>query len=638
MSKSKEKKPRRKEVAATVSSPVLNPGGLVPPALIVLLFSLGIFFLPYHLPPRIPSDSQSWEFGFNNTIAQAFIALMLLALFSWQLFAGRVNLKEDLIANAVAGEPKRFAVRPLLYTMCILQLFSAAILSLWYSLLPMTHYGEFTYFIQRIEAVILGGKPYVDFAFDYGPAMLALPVGIYHAFHGMISVEDAYAATVIIHFTAGYGLLAYIVSQINTRGRVILIAMNGFHFINITLGLNYTPLRFTIALASLFGVRHLYRATQDSPKRRMILLGIAGFLLPLISFSISPEMGLALSVSLTVYFLWFLLGSERRLSFLALSVVAGVFATAFWFPRPYFNSMLSFGKGGANFPIFPTVHILAFLAAAIWVFPRLGIIAVRDKTAAAPFCAGLAFLCGLFILPATGRCDPGHIWLNSFSLLIVALAAASWLRPKWWYTIWIGYFLVFPLFDEVSFWENYALPIQNVLTIRSQLTGVRYDADNYHNLKPGIPLPPIHYSKLLPSAGLESFPQGKIGLPLGDNEVMERFFKLTGRYVPEYHIAPYGDVFDSSDLDRKYSDMREMQYLFIPLSELNYLSPMDIAAQMRAQGEADDEFLSSLLLFPVNLIPIHPLFKADSVIMKHIQAGYYLVQRYQNGVLLKRKN
>jgi hypothetical protein len=629
MSKPKAKPARRPTSAsATPSSPVSLRRLL--PVFVTGAFLAGIFILPYHFPLHSPSNSQSWEFGFNNTVAQGLIALLLLALFALQLFLDHRDLGEDPVARVFLSEEEPVSLRPLLYTMGILQGLAAIILLIWYAVLPISHYGEITYFIQRIEAMLLGGVPYVDFAFDYGPAMLALPVGIYRLFGGAISVEAAYTATLIIHFAIGMALIAYVVSQVNARRRVIIMTLIGFQWINLTMGLNYTPLRFTIALASLFAVRHIHRATRDFPSRRALLLALAGFFLPLLNFSISPEMGLALTISLVVYFLWFLLGPERRTALLALSVLAGFAVTATVFPRPYFDSLLSFGKGGANFPIFPTIHILLFLAAAIWVFPRLGIIAIRDKSAAAPFCAGLAFLCGLFFLP-------GHIWINSMALFLIALAAASWLRPKWWYVVLGIYVVIFPMTIEISFWDNYKDPIESALAIRRQLAGMLYESDNYAHLAPGAPRPPIHYSKLLPMAGLENFPKAKIGLPLGDNEVMERFFKLTGRDVPEYHIPPYGDVFDASDLARKDQDMRAMEYVFIPSYYLNYLKPMN-SAFPALQAQADNKFLSGLLLFPVDLPLVHPIFQPERDIMRQIAAEYTLVQQYQSGVLLKRKD
>jgi hypothetical protein len=629
-------KPKPNPARATRKPAAFSLAAIVP-LVIVGIFLPGIFLVPYYVPLKNPSGSQSWEFGFNNTVGQGFIALMLLALFAWMLVTRKPVVAADPVSKSVLDDPEPFRLSPLLYTMGILQMLAGITVLVWFSILPMSHYGEITYFVQRLEAMLMGQKPYVDFAFDYGPFMLTLPAGVYHLTGGAISVEGAYAAALIIHFAIGMGLLAYVVSQVNLRGRVFLLAVFGFQWINPTMGLNYTPLRFTIALASLFAIRHIRRATREAPSRRMLLLGLAAFILPLVNFAISPEMGLALTISLVVYFLWSAFGAERRLALLALPVLAGFLFTALVFPRPYFDSILGFGKGGENFPIFPTIHIVTFLAAAIWVFPRLGLIAVRDRSEAAPFCAGLAILCGLFILPATGRCDPGHIFINSEALFFIALAAASWLPRAGWYSVWGVYILIFPLLLEVSNWNGYQGQIEGSISMRSQLSGMHYDADNFAHLSPGAPRPILHYSKLLPMEGLDTLPQAKIGLPLGDNEVMERFFKLTGRYVPEYHIAPYSDVFAPEDMDRKYQDMRRMDYIFLPSTYFYYLRSVDQAAEGRAQADADNKFLSGLLLFPIDLPLVHPLLKPDRDITRRIANDYrQVVKQYQSGVLLKR--
>jgi len=618
-------------------APAFSLAGIVP-IFIVGIFLPGIFLLPYYVQIKTPSNSQSWEFGFNNTVSQGFIALMLLALFAWKLFTRKPIPEDDAVANVVLQDPEPFAPQPLLYTMGMLQMVACGIVLVWFSILPMSHYGEITYFIQRLEAMLMGQKPYVDFAFDYGPFMLALPAAIYHLTGSAISVEGAYAAALMIHYAIGMGLLAYVVSQLQMRGRVFLLAVLGFQWLNPTMGLNYTPFRFTIALASLFAVRHIHRLTREvAPGRRMLLLGLAGFFLPLINFSVSPEMGLSLTFALIAYFLWCAFTAERRLALLVLAVLAGLGFTALVFPRPYFDSVLAFGKGGENFPLFPTFQIVLFLAAAIWVFPRLGIFAVRDRSDAGPFCAALAILCGLFILPATGRSDPGHVFINSQALIIIALAALNWVRPLLRNIVWGLYIIIYPVLILLSNWNGYQGQIQSAIAIRGQLSSMHFDSDNYAHLAAGDPRPPLHYSKLLPMAGMDVLPKGKIGLPLGDNEQMERFFKLTGRYVPEYHIAPYSDMFGDAEVARKYQDMRQMQYIFLPSQYFYYVRPYNEAAQARAQADADNKFLSGLLLFPVNLPLVHRMPHIDADVTRKIVQDYgTVVNQYQGGVLLER--
>jgi hypothetical protein len=606
--------------------------------LVIFAGLFAIFFLPYHFPVPGPTGSQSWEFGYSNTAAQGFIALMLLGLLACRMFFNPDRSVPVDIRRVFGSEDADPSMRPMLYTMGIIQVVMALILVFWFGILPYTHYGEFTYFIQRVEAVILGGVPYKDFAFDYGPGMLAVPVAIYRLSQGRLSVETAYLITLVLHFVVGFALLAYVVSRVGIKqGRSLIFALLAIPFVNLTMGLNYTPLRFTVAIASVFFVRDIYLFTGDNSRLRLLLLSLAGLFLPVLVFAVSPEMGLALTFALVAYFAWFILGPERGLAVLILPVIAGVGISVWLFPPAYFSSIMSFGKGGGSFPLFPTIHIVAFLAAAIWLFPRLGVTAIRDRTGIGPFAAGLAILFGLLILPAMGRCDSGHVYFNSLGLFVFALGAASWVPNKFRYALLGVFFVIYPLVDQVTFWDHYQQPIQSALAIRRQLSGYDYQPDNFKALGPGMPKPPIHYSKLLPTAPwVEELPKEKIGIPLGADEPIERYLVLTGRSVSEYHIAPFGDIFEPAQLDRKFADLKKMNYILIPEYYLNYLRA-NPAAQARAQADADCKFMSGLLLFPISLPPVHLLFQPEFDIMHQIYNDYGLVKEYPGCLLLRRK-
>jgi hypothetical protein len=638
MAMRKPQQARRPAAPKAPAAPVL-PLRRLAPICITAVMLLGIFLLPYHFPLQTPSESLSWEFGFNNAVAQALIGLLLLLLFAWELAGSGVRPGSDPVARTLLPPEAPVSMRPLLYTMGVFQAITCIVILVWFSVLPVSHYGGMTYFIQRIEAVLLGRRPYLDFAFDYGPAMLGLPVNLYRICHGAISVEAAYAAALIIHFTAGLALLAYVVSQLNARAPLAIFAMVAFGWINWSMGLNDTPLRFTAGLASLFAIRRLERFTREDPAlRRLGLLGLAGFALPLLSFLISPETGAALTCGLLLYFLWFSFGPDRRLALLAVAVLAAVAAAAVILPRSCFDIPSLLGTGRMNLPILPTIYILALLAMAIWILPQLGISAVRDDSANAPFSAGLAVLLGLMTLPATGRCDPSHIWMNSTGLVLLALAAASWLPKRWWHGLWAAYFLIFVIMIKATDWSDYQEQVATVLNLRGQLTSIPHQADNDAGLAPGDPRPVLHYGKLLPSAEFDSLPDVKIGLPLGDNEVLERFLKLRGRYVPEYHIEPSNDIHGPADLTRKFEELKTMPYVFIPAPYLTYLRPVNEQAQAQAQAAADSKYLSVTLLFPISLPAVHPLFRPAAEIMAEIAHEYEPAHAYRDGVLLKRKD
>lgn len=628
-------KPAAHAPAEAAQSAAASPGRWLVPVLIVAVFSFGIFQLPYHTKVVGPNGSQSWEFGFNNTTAHESIALMLLALFGWLLFSRRREAGEPALMKVLNGENQRGSTKGLWIVAAAVAVINAAVLASWYNVLPYTHYGEFTYFIQRVEAAVTGRVPYRDFAFDYGPVMLAVPVGLYHLFGGRISVEQAYFTTLLLHFTAGFALLAYIVSRMRmARDHALVFLLVAIPFINLTMGLNYTPLRFGVALSAMFAIRHLYVRAREGVRYCWGLLALGAFAFPIVNFAISPEMGLALTIGLLVYFGWFLFGAERRLALLGLLVIGGVGVAVLLFPRAYFDSMLSFGKGGASFPIFPTIHIVAFLLAAIWVIPRLGVVAIREEPGVGAFAAGMAVLMGLFILPAMGRCDSGHVYLNGLGLFLLALAAATWVKTGPRLAVLIVFFLIFSVVDQITFWDHYQGSIQSAITVRDQLANAHYTADNAP--APGQPPPRIHYSKLLPMPEwFDQLPKAPIGLPVGADEALERYLMLTGRMTQEYHIAPFGDIFEPSQLDSKYADLAKMKYIYIPKTYVAFgqVNPDDYRTQ---QASGDCEFMSSLMLFPISLPGVHEIFKPEFPLMHRILAEYQAVQEFPDGYLMLR--
>ncbi len=131
-------------------------------------------------------------------------------------------------------------------------------------------------------------------------------------------------------------------------------------------------------------------------------------------------------------------------------------------------------------------------------------------------------------------------------LMILVLAAMSWLPQKWWYSGWALYIILFPVTLKIADWNGYKGQIEGELAARRQLATIHkaqatrgqpasaaYNSDNTP-IRAGR-FPPAHpLQQLAPMTGLDSLPHEKIGLPLGDNETMERYLKLQGRYVPEY--------------------------------------------------------------------------------------------------------
>jgi len=266
----------------------------------------------------------------------------------------------------------------------------------WLCLLSYNYYGEALYFLRRLDLMILGLKPHRDFAFVYGPGLIYPPYFAYLS--GILTIEQSYCLTLISHWLAGLFCICYIIRSLGHKcAQAAIFTLVSLACANLSLGLNYTPLRFALPVASVFAF-HRFACKAHSP-RSWIISACLSFLLPLANLAVSPEIGIAVCIAILAYLIVLLRTSLRGLSIGIPFVAASLLASAFLFGSDYFRGMSSFTKGGANFPIFPSVFILIFLTAVFVILPPLAVIACTQKTVAGAAGAAFFFLFGLLIPP-----------------------------------------------------------------------------------------------------------------------------------------------------------------------------------------------------------------------------------------------
>jgi hypothetical protein len=213
---------------------------------------------------------------------------------------------------------------------------------------------------------------------------------------------------------------------------------------------------------------------------------------------------------------------------------------------------------------------------------------------------------------------------------MVALAAATFLDRRWRYILHGGYILIFLVIAQYVSWTYYLPAFQRVWMSRQELARMSYVQDNGSILPP----PPIHFGKLLPSdPWLATLPHVPIGLPLGADEVTERFLFLTGRALPEYYIPPHSDLYEPHQLARMFGELENMTYIYVPRYYLKYLRPADNAAPA---DQADSAYLAKLFFVPVTLKTVNPPFEPEAAIMRRIGSDYKVSQIGSAGILFKR--
>ncbi|PWU18947.1 MAG: hypothetical protein C5B50_07985 [Verrucomicrobia bacterium] len=617
-------------------------------ALFLAAISFGVFVLPWHYPTSRPVFSPSCIYGFNNSVAWVSVALTLGLLIAYRLFFGRTSEKGVLqtgLLEILPGAAKVERNKPLLMAfLAVLVVFLGVILG-WFSYLPHAYFGETSLFISRIDAMLLGMRPYRDFDFSFGPAMLYLPYWGCLAFHRYFSVEQVYGFTLALHWVLGLYLSYFVVSRFSSvfaRTAVFLLLV--IPCFNLSLGLNYTPLRFMLPIASLIALHRLVVFKVQGSDRSgplslvrgpwsvvsgqwsvLLVIALVALLVPLINFAVSPEMGMAVWLGCAVYFahLWFT--PLRRLTIALVPVVAALPAIPLLFSRNYFDSIFLYSGGGHNLPVFPTAHIIFLLVALFCVAPSLARIALQERNPRGSVAVGLCAATGLLVIPALGRCDPGHILYNGVGLFALFLTAVSQASGRFFRLLAVAYAIVWGGLGFMSAWSNYGpLALKQIAIHQSALT-------NCPTASSGL----LHYSKMPPiPTGYQNLLQFEnIRVPLPIDEELDRFLKLNGKFRPDLPFCPFREIRTRAQLDERLADIRSMEVIVVPASVRNLTGGID--PEKAAPG--DSAALSGILMFPVKLRPHKPPFDPLGEIAREITNHFSLVGQASETYLIGRR-
>ena len=191
-----------------------------------------------------------------------------------------------------------------------------------------------------------------------------------------------------------------------------------------------------------------------------------GFLLSLIGLSFSPEIGIATTIAMTVYFVGLIRTPLRKFSYCAFASALAIPVARVAFGRDYLGAIQSYSNAVSNFPIFPTVVVLVVLAAICVILPNLAVLGLRERTPVGSLGLAFTIVLGLGIPPALGRCDLVHICFNGVGVLLFLLALLTTLRNKWlYYALLCAYLLLFPFCELTGMlWLNGAQSLKTLHT------------------------------------------------------------------------------------------------------------------------------------------------------------------------------
>jgi hypothetical protein len=567
--------------------------------------------------------SLSYTYGFNNRISQLCVAGALLAVFLWHLWINRSPRSwMGPIASTISLSNPRGDRRLFVWYLGA-SAFAGAILTAWYCVIPFSRYGEMAYFLSRIDLLILHRAAYYQFPFEYGPAMIYPPYFLYRLAHGLLSVEQAYFILFIGHWVAGYYLLYYcvrlLVSPARQAGVFCVIAVT---MLAPSLGMNYTPLRFLLPLASVLWVHSLVTRW-----RSRMWVGAASFFGPFVSFLFSPEMGLAATLAVAAYFASFVRARDRRFFWLMpVPVVGAVAAVAPWTSH-YVGILFTFGS---SLPILPGPGVLALILTALLIVPLMARLAVEDSGPAGAAALALCVEFGLLIVPSLTRVDMGHVSSNSAGLFIFALAVASRLGGRWFpLSLW-AFLILFAALGNWVFLFHYGYYYHQVAAARADMRAApAVSADEPAGS-------PFHFSKPYPPrTGMESLLKYReLGLPLGADEGVERYLKLNGRLAVEFYPNWQPETFTPAQAGAQLRALDGIPAILVPKSIFDPPDPLAPARRVAL----DSRFLTINELFPIHLHVRNPPYDPGDDLIAGIKSEYAVIGSFRDYYIMGRRS
>jgi len=380
---------------------------------------LGVFVLPFAFPPKLPTWSSSYTYGFSNRVAALSAAgisaavLCLLWMFRICEFP-LLDRERERGGNRVGQLSRVWLIAACATVIAFTAWFGGTFVhaNYWYddASYIMTQVGR----AMRDHAVL-----YRDLNWPYGPILFHWPEFTARLLaHVGIGLGGSYMITDAIEQAIGVGFLFYLLNWLPLSKNLRAAAFVLFTLGTITpiLGLNYTLFRFLIA-------HTLFIAITECPSLPLQAALFAGG--ELFCLGVSPELGAAFLVGTVCYSLyraftmkwtWVLASAAPVLGFGVFSLIEG---------KTYFSVMASFANGAFNTVVVPVFHPELLLVAAIALCPLALAPYLRTQNPRADALLGLYFISLVLLSPALGRCDPLHVFFDGMGVFLLSLLAVQ---------------------------------------------------------------------------------------------------------------------------------------------------------------------------------------------------------------------
>ena len=392
--------------------------------LLVLIAGLAmVFIVPFHVRVA-PSISDSYTFGFNNRAA---LILFVLFAFGFAYWSAGLGLLPTTLEDAPVAPP--MSRRLLGITLGIT---AAVTITFWLAYRSVGAINEGAYLMDRLQHLAAGERMYRDFEFIYGPLLLETPLLLHRLLR--IPLLDAYYVSWIVDWVTGTYLLWLTVrwccASSPRKNGIYLLAFLGFIFSTVSLGLNYTPLRFVTAPFFAAAVWRLLSARRSALPGALLSLAGAAWIL-----FFSPEQGIAFCAGTLLFFALFVARSHPGIGRALTVLVTGqALLLGLLLHTGVVHYMRAMAAGGYNLPLLPSLNTLIellLLLVAICVLTN----SLRRRYPGGPL--EYLILVSLCALPAAfGRCDGGHMFMNTLGAFVAAWTVLSRFRSAAKWMVW----------------------------------------------------------------------------------------------------------------------------------------------------------------------------------------------------------
>jgi hypothetical protein len=612
--------------------------------LAIAVATMGVFWLPWQIPFSAPVVGESYALGFNNHVGVLALGLSIFLGAAACWFGVRAAAFKWLQQNPRFFPPWREAPAEYIVLICFSTLMAGFIL-FWSSYLVDPAWCEARGFMYGMDLLALGQVPYRDFMYNYGPATIYLPLWLSDASRGLLSFEQAYAVFLVLFTIGGFtAVFVFLRSlELPRLARPFILGLVLIVWTSLSMGLQYTPLRFFIVPLSLvfFDAVASGEAARGIAQTVRIALGAA--IAVGACLAISPEMGISATVAVASYaFILILRRSIANAAACFLGAVVVFAATLIAFPG-YLDSVFAFGGGGGNFPIYPNLNNLCMVAMSLIVLPPLIVSAITNSAEKrSPLALSLAVGGGILLPAAFGRCDPGHVGINGMILIIMMFPAAA-AAGKMAFRVWIGvYAIVWMAILEYSYWTQYIPNFTSAATMhdfyQTHPDQVAAWKAKWNALLLSSPHgKDLHWGKVLPFPdGLDQLTsKGRVLLTSSSegNLWLARFLLLQKDPPREYFHAYSQGVSTPAQIETKVQQDLAYQFLIVPESVVQMVGhKIDPAAYQ----EGTDSFLSSILFFPVTSEVKNSPYLPDTEYAARMLTYYKVIGRYESYLVLER--